>query len=310
MSDELMSLLMFLAQQSSSGSSGSGGSSIYITNCTISDEGDLIVSLSDGSTLNAGKCKGENGVSPEITSNVIENGVEILINGIVIATIKDGDKGDKGDNGESPLISVYSNTPGSYQLKITNADGSSFITPNLIGVGSTTTRYYVFENALYTQYLDNIFTLFGGQLKSIQDYINSGSGFCNEESNYTLYYNTNDFGWAGSVISFSVVPMTLSNTQMLLFGYSANSLKSGEYFKFIPANLVTGSTYLEKAQSIKTLLESGSSEILSIDFEYVYAINGVTEAVSLDSIPNGEYYIVWTATSDNSMPKISDITIM
>ena len=77
----LMKLLLFLASQNSSGGSGGGGTSVYISNCSIDANGDLIVTLSDGTVMNAGKCKGEDGV--------------------------DGKDGADGSNGESPTINVY-----------------------------------------------------------------------------------------------------------------------------------------------------------------------------------------------------------
>lgn len=58
----LMNLLLFLASQNSTGGSGGGGTSVYIPNCSIDENGDLIVTLSDGTVMNAGKCKGEDGV--------------------------------------------------------------------------------------------------------------------------------------------------------------------------------------------------------------------------------------------------------
>ena len=42
-------------------SGGSGGSAVYVQNCTINDDGNLIVTLSDGSVINAGQAKGDKG---------------------------------------------------------------------------------------------------------------------------------------------------------------------------------------------------------------------------------------------------------
>lgn len=253
-------------------SGGSGGASVYVQNCTINDDGYLIVTLSDGSTINAGKVTGENGVSP--------------------------------------TIEIYANTSDTYQLKINNGNGSSFITPNLRGTGGATTQHKIFDNTIYSNYIDTIYAIYNGTLKTISEYITAGSSFCHENNNFTLYYNNSDFGWANTVITFNVVPMTISSTQLFLYSYISQAIKSGEYIKFIPASLVTGATNLEKAQSIQTLLSENNSNIISIDFEFVYATNGVTEAVSLATVPDGNYYVVWTATSDNSMPKIKDITIV
>lgn len=301
---------------------GSGGTAVYVQNCKINDNGYLIVTLSDGSTINAGLAKGNDGVSPIITTHEIENGIEILVDGVSVAEIHNGEqglpgekgetgeKGEQGNDGISPTIEVYSNTANSYQLKINNADGTSFITPNLRGTGGATTRYYVFDNALYTNFTDTIYTIYNNELKSVQDYIDAGSSFCHEKNSYALSYDTSVFGWAGKATSFSLTPMTIDSTQMLLYGYISSASKAGEFIKFIPSGLVSGATNLEKAESIKSLLDAGNKNIISLDFEFVYATNGVTEAVSLDSVPSGEYYVCWTATSDNSIPKINDITIV
>lgn len=282
----LMNLLLFLASQNSSGGSGGGGTSVYIPNCSIDENGDLIVTLSDGTVMNAGKCKGEDGVDG-----------------------KDGAQGPKGDDGESPTINVYDASPGNYQLEIVNPDGTSYITPNLMGSGTSSTRYTVYKNSLYTSYLDSVYTIFNSELKSIQDYIDGGNSFCSENESYSLYYNTTDFGWAGNVITFNTVPISSTGTNMLLLSYTSESTKD-EKLKFIPASLVTGSTNLEIAESIKSILTAGSEAIVTLDFDFNYSANNITEAIGLESVPVGDYYIAWTASSDNSQPKISSMIVM
>lgn len=298
-------LLYSILNKKIKNSGGSGGTAVSVQNCAIDDDGNLIVTLSDGSIINAGQTKGEKG-------DTGEQGLQ-------------GEKGDKGDTGTagtngidgkdgidgvSPTIEVYANTTSNYQLKINNADGTSFITPNLIGMGATTTRYYIFDNAMYTNYTNTIYTVSADGVKSLQEYITEQDAFCNADSNYSMYYNNTSFGWNQQVPTFSTTPMTINPTQILLIGYISNSIKSGEYIKFIPSGLISGSTELEKAQSIQILLSAGNENIITIDFEYVYATNGVTEAVDISNVPASEYYIVWSGTSDNSSPKINDITIM
>lgn len=260
----LMKLLLFLASQNSSGGSGGGGTSVYIPNCSIDENGDLIVTLSDGTVMNAGKCKGEDGV--------------------------DGKDGADGSNGESPTINVYDASPGNYQLEIVNPDGTSYITPNLMGSGTSSTRYMVYKNSLYTSYLDSVYTIFNSELKSIQDYIDGGNSFCNESESYSLYYNTTDFGWSGSVITFNTIPISSTGTNMLLLSYTSGSTKD-EKLKFIPTSLVTGSTNLEIAESIKSILTAGSEAIVTLDFDFNYSANNITEAIGLESVPVGDYYI-------------------
>lgn len=280
----LMKLLLFLASQNSSGGSGGGGTSVYIPNCSIDENGDLIVTLSDGTVMNAGKCKGEDGV--------------------------DGKDGADGSNGESPTINVYDASPGNYQLEIVNPDGTSYITPNLMGSGTSSTRYTVYKNSLYTSYLDSVYTIFNSELKSIQDYIDGGNSFCNESESYSLYYILQTLvGRSGSVITFNTIPISSTGTNMLLLSYTSGSTKD-EKLKFIPTSLVTGSTNLEIAESIKSILTAGSEAIVTLDFDFNYSANNITEAIGLESVPVGDYYIAWTASSDNSQPKISSMIVM
>ena len=294
-----------IALINSKGGGGTGGDGVSITNCTINDSGNLIVTLSDGTTIDAGHCVGAKGDKGD-KGDTGADGTP----GTPGTPGSPGADGAAGADGISPTIEVYNNTTTSYQLKIHNADGTSIITPNLLGSGASTTRYYIYDNTFYTNYTDTVYTLFNGALKALSEYITSGSAFCNAENNHALNYNTVDFGWDGSITSFSTVSVAVDPTQFLLFGYVSGAMKDSEAIKFIPAGLVNGATDAEKATSIKALLDAGTESIISIPFEYVYATNGVTEAVSLADVTAGEYYIVWTARSDNSRPKITDLTIM
>ena len=294
-----------IALINSKGGGGTGGDGVSITNCTINDSGNLIVTLSDGTTIDAGHCVGAKGDKGD-KGDAGADGTP----GTPGTPGSPGADGAAGADGISPTIEVYTNTTTSYQLKINNADGTSIITPNLLGSGASTTRYYIYDNTFYTNYTDTVYTLFNGALKALSEYITSGSAFCNAENNHALNYNPAEFGWDGSITSFSTVSVAVDPTQFLLFGYVSGAMKDSEAIKFIPAGLVNGATDAEKATSIKALLDAGTESIISIPFEYVYATNGVTEAVSLADVTAGEYYIVWTARSDNSRPKITDLTIM
>lgn len=94
-----------------------------------------------------------------------------------------------------------------------------------MGSGTSSTRYTVYKNSLYTSYLDSVYTIFNSELKSIQDYVDGGNSFCNENESYSLYYNTTDFGWSGSVITFNTVPISSTGTNMLLLSYTSGSTK-------------------------------------------------------------------------------------
>ena len=280
----LMKLLLFLASQNSSGGSGGGGTSVYIPNCSIDENGDLIVTLSDGTVMNAGKCKGEDGV--------------------------DGKDGADGSNGESPTINVYDASPGNYQLEIVNPDGTSYITPNLMGSGTSSTRYTVYKthytqvtSTVFTQYLILNLSLFRTILMV------ETVSVMKVKATHCITILQTLVGRSGSVITFNTIPISSTGTNMLLLSYTSGSTKD-EKLKFIPTSLVTGSTNLEIAESIKSILTAGSEAIVTLDFDFNYSANNITEAIGLESVPVGDYYIAWTASSDNSQPKISSMIVM
>ena len=70
-----------------------------------------------------------------------------------------GLQGVKGDQGDSPIITVQTETPNEYILKITNPDGTEFISPNLRGNKinineGTYVRYNTETGELYTSTAD------------------------------------------------------------------------------------------------------------------------------------------------------------
>lgn len=70
-----------------------------------------------------------------------------------------GLQGVKGDQGDSPIITVQSETPNEYILKITNPDGTELISPNLRGNKinineGTYVRYNTETGELYTSVAD------------------------------------------------------------------------------------------------------------------------------------------------------------
>ena len=316
-----------LALINSKSGGGSGGSSVSVKNCTINSDGDLIITLSDGTTLNAGKAKGTDGVSPKISGTSTDTGADITVENAdgTTTTVKilNGSKGEKGDtgaagtdgkDGASPVISVYKNTSDLYQLKITNADGTSFITPNLQGAGTGTTKTYLYDNSLYTNYVDSIYVYnaSSGTTQSLGDLIAAGKTTCSSKNNYAIYINTTDFGWANKGIVLHTTPVEISSTQMILETYISKS-QQDEHFYFIPAELVTSTTQVaEIANAMKTLLtaETLDPKIIDMTNSFEYVSSAITEAVTLESVASGSYYFAWTGTSNNSAPMMYNITIM
>ena len=108
-----MDLLLYAILNKKIKQSGSGGgSAVSVQNCMINNDGDLIVTLSDGSIINAGRAKGDKGDTGE-TGAAGAAGTP----GANGADGVPGKDGEPGTDGISPTIEIYENTPTVYRLK-------------------------------------------------------------------------------------------------------------------------------------------------------------------------------------------------
>lgn len=272
---------------------------------------------------------GKDGTSPTASVTQTATGATITVtdaSGTTTATLtngKDGEKGEDGAKGEdgkdgtSPTIEVYANTSTTYQLKITTADGS-FITPNLKGAasGTATEKVMLYDSGSYTDYANATFVYNSYRASQNLDTPETLEGTVgnNEEvvdADKNININQNDFGWAGLGLIMSMSPETVKSSEMMLQTAKINGT-ADEKIYFIPPSLVTEPNINLAAKEIADYLtaETLDESIIVVDNPLLHTGSGfLTWAVNLSDVPDGDYYVVLSAHSDNSKPIFKAIWI-
>lgn len=272
---------------------------------------------------------GKDGTSPTASVTQTATGATITVtdaSGTTTATLtngKDGEKGEDGAKGEdgkdgtSPTIEVYANTSTTYQLKITTADGS-FITPNLKGAasGTATEKVMFYDSGSYIDYANAIFVYNSYRASQNLDTPETLEGTVgnNEEvvdAGKNININQNDFGWAGLGLIMSMSPETVKSSEMMLQTAKINGT-ADEKIYFIPPSLVTEPNINLAAKEIADYLtaETLDESIIVVDNPLLHTGSGfLTWAVNLSDVPDGDYYVVLSAHSDNSKPIFKAIWI-
>ena len=118
---------------------GKGDPGVSVTNAVIDGNGHLIMTMSNGTTIDAGQAKGgkgdpgedgEDGVSPSVSVFATADGYSVTITDASGSSTfnlyngEDGEDGDPGNDGYSPSVSVSTIT-GGHSVSITDATGTS-----------------------------------------------------------------------------------------------------------------------------------------------------------------------------------------
>ena len=110
--------------------------SVYVSDVQIDEEtGHLIVTLSDGTTIDSGYARGgqgipgtpgSNGHSPVVTAEKSGKTTTVKVDGVAIATIIDGADGSPGPKGDSFQTSVEDDGSGNIVIKsLTSEEGGT-----------------------------------------------------------------------------------------------------------------------------------------------------------------------------------------
>ena len=149
---------------------------------------------------------------------------------------KDGKNGVDGKDGITPDMSSYATKTdiAELQKQIESISGISYIS--------------VFESGSDTlqKYGDSIYTYYNDGYRSLAGFAESYPHFCSAENDYALYFNQNDFSWAGSVFVMFLTPVAITSKMKLLLSYMVGASQDAEFY-LIPKTDKTGS---ELAQHI------------------------------------------------------------
>ena len=154
------------------------------------------------------------------------------------------------------------------------------------------------------KYGDSIYTYYNDGYRSLAGFAESYPHFCSAENDYALYFNQNNFSWAGSVFVMFLTPVAITSKMKLLLSYMVGASQDAEFY-LIPKTDKTGS---ELAQYIYEEIKAENA--LKLSFKWLYSDTFISVIQSLENISDGEYYLAFKGTSDNSHPMVKSIKFM
>ena len=203
-------------------------------------------------------------------------------------------KGADGRDGITPDMSDYATKAdiANLQEQIRQISGISYI--SVFESGSDALQKY--GNSIYTYYNDGY--------RSLAGFAESYPHFCCAENNYALYFNQNDFSWAGTVFVMFLTPISITGSMHLLLNYLVGASQDAEFY-LVKKTEKTGS---ELAQYIYEEIKAENA--LKLSFKWLYSDTFISVMQSLENISDGEYYLAFKGTSDNSHPMVKSIKFM
>lgn len=237
----------------------------------------------------------------------------------------DGLPGRDGIDGKSAYIIAvehgFTGTENEWLQSLKGADGKDGITPDMSDYATKTdiadlqkqiesisgiSYISVFESGsdALQKYGYSIYTYYNDGYRSLAGFAESYPHFCCSENEYALYFNQNDFSWAGSVFVMFLTPISITGSMHLLLNYLVGASQDTEFY-LVKKTDKTGS---EIAQYIYEEIKAENA--LKLSFKWLYSDTFISVIQSLENISDGEYYLAFKGTSDNSHPMVKSIKFM
>lgn len=315
---DLYQQLLQKIQSASKGTDGKSAYEIAVEHGFVGTETEWLESLKgvDGKEGVNGKdgCDGRNGADG-LPGKDGKNGADGL----------PGRDGIDGTDGKSAYIIAiehgFSGTENEWLQSLKGADGKDGITPDMSNYAtkadiaelqeqirqiSGISYISVFESSsdALQKYGDSIYTYYNDGYRSLAGFAESYPHFCCSENEYALYFNQNDFSWAGSVFVMFLTPVAITSKMKLLLSYMVGASENAIFYLVKK----TDKTGAELAQYIYEEIKAENA--LQLSFQWLYSDDFVSVMQSLESIPKGEYYLAFSGTSDNSHPMVKSIKFM
>lgn len=244
----------------------------------------------------------------------------------------DGKDGVNGSDGKSAYIIAvehgFSGTETEWLESLKGADGSDADDMDLSGYATKAELQKITENAVYLEnlikqtssvsdtvlfesgtdalekYGENIYTYYNDGYRSLAGFAESYPHFCCAENDYALHFNQTDFGWAGTVFVMCLTPVFITSAIHLILNYVVGALENAEFY-LVRKTDKTGS---ELARHIYEEIQNGNA--VSLSFQWLYSDKSISVMQSLENVSDGEYYLAFQGTSDNSHPMVKSIKFM
>lgn len=244
----------------------------------------------------------------------------------------DGKDGVNGSDGKSAYIIAvehgFSGTETEWLESLKGADESDADDMDLSGYATKAELQKITENAVYLEnlikqtssvsdtvlfesgtdalekYGENIYTYYNDGYRSLAGFAESYPHFCCAENDYALHFNQTDFGWAGTVFVMCLTPVFITSAMHLILNYVVGALENAEFY-LVRKTDKTGS---ELARHIYEEIQNGNA--VSLSFQWLYSDKSISVMQSLENVSDGEYYLAFQGTSDNSHPMVKSIKFM
>ena len=296
------------------GTNGTDGKSAYETavdNGFVGTETEWLESLkgADGKD-------GKDGITPDLSDYPTYEAVELIMQKIVYPLTLQAHSHSNLELLEAITENVQQNLQ---SLKDSTMDYISGLTHRCDETDATLS--YILEKLEQTQSIDytvlfesgsdclqkygeNIFTYYNDGYRSLAGFAESYPNFCCAENDYALYFNHNDFSWAGTVTVLFLTPVLITSSMHLILSYTSGENKDADFY-LVRKTDKTGS---ELARYIYEEIQAGNAVELS--FKWLYSDTYISVMQTMENVPDGEYYLAFKGTSDNSHPMIRSIKFM
>ena len=154
------------------------------------------------------------------------------------------------------------------------------------------------------KYGESVYTYYNDGYRSLAGFAESYPHFCCAENDYALYFNQSDFSWAGTVFVLCLTPVALTSSMNLILSYTVGASQDAEFYLVKKAD----KTGAELAQYIYGEIQAGNA--VTLQFKWLYSDTYISVMQSLENVPDGEYYLAFKGTSDNSQPMVKSIKFM
>ena len=214
---------------------------------------------------------------------------------------KDGADGQPGKDAPEVDLSNYATKDELQKLE----ENAAYL-ENLIKNSTSISYTVLFEASpdALTTYGENIYTYYNDGYRSLAGFSESYPHFCCAENDFALYFNQIDFSWAGTVFVLCLTPVALTASMHLILSYTVGASQDAEFY-LVRKTDKTGS---ELARYIYDQIQSGNAVELS--FKWLYSDTYISVMQTMENVPDGEYYLAFKGTSDNSHPMVKSIKFM
>ena len=154
------------------------------------------------------------------------------------------------------------------------------------------------------KYGESVYTYYNDGYRSLAGFAESYPHFCCTENDYALYFNQSDFSWAGTVFVLCLTPVALTSSMNLILSYTVGASQDAEFYLVKK----TDKTGAELAQYIYEEIQAGNA--VTLQFKWLYSDTFISVMQSLENVLDGEYYLAFKGTSDNSHPMVKSIKFM